>query len=102
MRYFLLGVDAITSFKKQDYRFLVDFQDRWELVGFDPNKDDVTELLEHVIGWDAYLEVNENNVNEINGAIIVAEKQERDFYRDFHIRMKQQNIEQSCRERTGF
>jgi len=79
MRYFLLGVDAITSFKKQDYRFLVDFQDRWELVGFDPNKDDVTELLEHVIGWDAYLEVNESDVNEINGAIIVAENNILDF-----------------------
>jgi hypothetical protein len=79
MRYFLLGVDAITSFKKQDYRFLVDFQDRWELVGFDPNKDDVTELLEHVIGWDAYLEINELDVNEINGAIIVAENNILDF-----------------------
>lgn len=73
MRYFLLGFDAITSFKKKDYRFLVDFQDRWELIGFDPSKDDVTELLEHVIGWDAYLEVNESDVNDINGAIIVAE-----------------------------
>lgn len=75
MRYFLLGYDAITSFNKQDYSFLVDFQDRWELVGFDPNKDDITELLEHVIGWDAYLEVNKEDVNDINGAIIVAEMQ---------------------------
>lgn len=86
MRYFLLGVDAITSFRKKDYTFLVDFQDRWELVGFDPNKDDITELLEHVIGWDAYLEVTEKDVNDINGAIIVAERQASEF----HAYMKQQ------------
>lgn len=75
MRYFLLGYDAITSFNKQDYTFLVDFQDKWELVGFDPNKDDITELLEHVIGWDAYLEISKEDVNDINSAIVVAEMQ---------------------------
>lgn len=75
MRYFLLGYDAITSFKKKDYTFLVDFQDKWELVGFDSSKDDIMELLEHVIGWDAYLELREEDVNDINGAIIIAEIQ---------------------------
>jgi hypothetical protein len=69
MRYFLLGYDAIASFSKRDLKFLNDFQDRWELVGFDTDKDDVTELLEHVIGWDAYLELKENEVEEINNAI---------------------------------
>lgn len=30
------------------------------------------------------------------------EKQERKFYKEFHAHMKQQIIEQSTRERTGF
>ena len=69
MRYFLLGYDAIESFRKKDFKFLVDFQDKWELVGFDPKIDDVTELLEHVIGWDAYLELSESEVKGINNLI---------------------------------
>lgn len=69
MRYFLLGYDAISSFKKQDYRFLVDFPDRWELIGYSLHRDDITELLEHVIGWDAYLELEEFEVKSINDAI---------------------------------
>lgn len=102
MRYFLLGTYGIDMFYKEDYKSLSENLEYWELVGFDSNKDDVTELLEHVIGWDAYLELKESEVKEINDAIELAEKQERDFYRDFHISMKQQNIEQSSRERTGF
>lgn len=69
MRYFLLGYDAIESYRKEDFAFLVDFQDKWELVGFNPNIDDVTELVEHVIGWDAYLELTESEVREINKSI---------------------------------
>lgn len=102
MRYFLLGTYGIDMFYSEDYKLLSENLENWELVGFDTDKDDVTELLEHVIGWDAYLELNESEVKLINDAIELTEKQERDFYRDFHAHMKQQNIEQSCRERTGF
>lgn len=69
MRYFLLGYDAIVSFWKKDFKYLLDFHDRWELVGFNDKSDDVTELLEHVIGWDAYLELSESEVNEINKGV---------------------------------
>lgn len=102
MRYFLLGTYGIDMFYSEDYKSLSENLENWELVGFDTDKDDVTELLEHVIGWDAYLELNESEVKLINDAIELTEKQERDFYRDFHAHMKQQNIEQSSRERTGF
>lgn len=102
MRYFLLGTYGIDMFYKGDYKSLTQNKENWELVGYSSHRDDITELLEHVIGWDAYLELLESEVKEINDAIELAEKQERDFYRDFHIRMKQQNIEQSSRERTGF
>lgn len=69
MRYFLLGTYGIDMFYREDYKSLSENLENWELVGFDDNKDDVTELLEHVIGWDAYLELKENEVEEINNAI---------------------------------
>ena len=90
MRYFLLGSDGIKAFEKKDFRFLVDFKDRWELIGHDPSAHDITELLEHVIGWDSYLELLESDVNEVNNAIEAIERQERDFNKFFHAYMKQQ------------
>ena len=102
MRYFLLGVQGVTLFENEDYKSLAQNKGDWELVGYDPIKDDVVELLQQVIGWECYLELNEGEVKLVNDAIELTEKQERDFYKDFHINMKQQIIEQSTRERTGF
>lgn len=102
MRYFLLGSDGIKAFEKKDFRFLVDFKDRWELIGHDPSVHDITELLEHVIGCDSYLELLESDVNEVNNAIEAIEKQERDFYKEFYANRKQQISDEFNKQYTGF
>ena len=90
MRYFLLGAYGIDLFFKDDYKSLVQNKNKWELISYSLHRDDITELIEHVIGWDAYLELGEFQVKAVNDAIEFAEKQERDFDKQFHAYMKQQ------------
>lgn len=102
MRYFLLGTYGIDLFYKKDYRSLADNKNKWNLVSYNPNLDDITELLEHVVGCDAYLELLESDVNEIDNAIDIIDKQNRDFNRFFHAYMKQQISDQFNKQHTGF
>lgn len=79
MRYFLLGTYGIDLFYKQDYKSLAENKNKWELVGYSSHWHDITELLEQVIGWDAYLELLEFEVKSINDAIDVIDKQNNYF-----------------------
>jgi hypothetical protein len=102
MRYFLLGTYGIDMFNKNDYKSLAQNKNKWELVGYSSHWDDITELIEHVIGWDSYLELLESEVKEINDTIEVYEKQNRDFYREFYANRKKQISDEFQREHTGF
>lgn len=102
MRYFLLGVQGVTLFENGDYKSLAENKSNWELVGYDPIKDDVVELLEQVIGWECYLELSESEVKLVNDAIEVIDKQNRDFYREFYANRKQQISDEFNRQHTGF
>lgn len=62
MRYFLLGAYGIELFKQNNYKTLFENKNKWELVGHDSNLNDITELAEHLIGWDSYLEISEEEV----------------------------------------
>lgn len=102
MRYFLLGVQGVTLFEDGDYKSLAENKSNWELVGYDPIKDDVVELLQQVIGWECYLELSESEVKLINDAIEALEKQERDFYKEFYANRKQQINDEFNKQYTGF
>lgn len=62
MRYFLLGAYGIELFKQNNYKTLFENKNNWELIGHDSNLNDITELAEHLIGWDSYLEISEEEV----------------------------------------
>lgn len=79
MRYFLLGTYGIDLYNKQDYKSLAENKNKWDIVSYNPKLDDITELLEHVVGCDAYLELLESDVNEIDNAIDVIDKQNNYF-----------------------
>ena len=56
-KYFLLGYDSIYAYQNGGPIALVDNEDNYGLIKFDSDRMTINDLLDAVVGYDAYIEI---------------------------------------------
>ena len=64
-KYFLMGNDGIEAFKRRSARGLLDSKDNYAIIKINTLTTSIAEIMDKTIGWDAYLEISYNDVEDI-------------------------------------